>query len=294
MKADQKSSGPVLVIGDIVEDVVVHLTGPIRPATDTPSRIMRRRGGSAANVAVAAAEAGAAVRFIGCVGPDTAGEFVVSDLRQYGVDVTELAGSRTGSIIILVDPTGERTMLPDRGASGEYDHIPRNLLADARVLHLTSYSLVAEPTRTACVEAAQAVHAHGGFVTIDASSAGIIADVTPAALLKTWAQIRPDIVFANEDEALALDLAAKPGELAQTVIVIKHGARPTELWVPGQAAFYVEVPPVTGIIDLTGAGDAFAGGFLAHLGDCHDGEQLRVCTAAAHARAALAITRVGA
>ena len=65
--------GVLCVIGDLVEDVVVHAAASPARGTDTPARIDRTRGGSAANVAVAAVAAGCATRFIGRVGDDSVG-----------------------------------------------------------------------------------------------------------------------------------------------------------------------------------------------------------------------------
>ena len=65
------------VVGDLLEDIVVRIDATPTLGTDTPARIQRRRGGSAANVAACAARAGAPVRFIGCVGDDDLGDQLV-------------------------------------------------------------------------------------------------------------------------------------------------------------------------------------------------------------------------
>ena len=86
-----------------------------RHATDNPAVIHRTRGGSAANVA-AFARRGTAVpaRFIGCVGADPAGDMLCAELAGRGVDVRVQRRGRTGTIVVLVDGDGERTMYPDR------------------------------------------------------------------------------------------------------------------------------------------------------------------------------------
>lgn len=292
-----ESAPDVVVVGDLVEDIIVHPSGPIREASDTPSRVMRRRGGSAANVAVSAARNGSRVAFVGAVGDDEAGRSVVSDLRDHGVEVIDLQGSRTGTIVILVDNDGERTMLPDRGASAEYESIPAAPLA-APILHLTTYSLLAEPTRSACIEAARYVRAHGGIVSIDASSASLIEDAGVDVLLDIWRACDPQIFFANEDEAATLGLT--PGTSAPVdVFIIKHGSQPTEVcWqgADGLDCLRVEVPDVEDVVDLTGAGDAFAGGFLAALDPARhcDPDHLRTCVMAGHMQAAQVIQHPGA
>ena len=104
-------------LGDLVEDVIVRFDGPVNVASDTPARISRRRGGSAANVAVAAAGLGHAARFLGQVGSDAIGSALLAEMAADGVDVAMVrrAGS-TGTIVALVDQTGERSMLTDRRA----------------------------------------------------------------------------------------------------------------------------------------------------------------------------------
>ena len=69
------------VVGDLLEDIVVRIATTPALGTDTPATIERRRGGSAANVAAAAATAGAPVRFIGCVGADETGARLAGELE---------------------------------------------------------------------------------------------------------------------------------------------------------------------------------------------------------------------
>ena len=73
-------------LGDLVDDIVVQLAGPINVATDTSSIILRRRGGSAANVAATAGVLGQPARFLGQVGTDAVGAAWVAELEAAGVD----------------------------------------------------------------------------------------------------------------------------------------------------------------------------------------------------------------
>jgi len=123
-------------LGDLVEDVVVWLHESINYGTDTPARIVRRRGGSAANVAAFAAATGAASRFVGQVGADDTGARLLARLHDDGVDTVVARGGRTGSIVVVVDPTGERTMLTDRGAAIELTQLPAGALDDMQSLHV--------------------------------------------------------------------------------------------------------------------------------------------------------------
>src|SRR5579884_943416 len=109
----------VIVVGDVMTDLIVRLREPIAAASDTRSSIETRAGGSGANVAAWLATAGVAVHFVGRVGADVFGAYHLEELRRCGV-IPHLAVDQqrpTGSIVVLVDPAGERSMLTDRGAN---------------------------------------------------------------------------------------------------------------------------------------------------------------------------------
>src|ERR1700712_3119850 len=109
-------------VGDLVEDIVVRLGVPVNEASDTAAQVVRRRGGSAANMAVSVARAGHPARFIGQVGDDAVGASLLDELRADGVDVVARRAGVTGTIVVLLDHLGERTMLTDRGACTSLDH----------------------------------------------------------------------------------------------------------------------------------------------------------------------------
>jgi sugar/nucleoside kinase (ribokinase family) len=250
---------PVLcVIGDVVEDVVVHLQAPPERATDTPARIVRRRGGSAANVAVAASRAGCPTRFIGRIADDQVGQQLVDDLEDEGVDVRVQRGpGRTGAVVVLVEPGGERTMLPDRAAALELGSIDRSWLEGVTWLHIPAYSLCGEPIGASTIAAAQHVRGSWGRISVDVSSASIVRAFGQDAFRKLVSSLTPEVVFANRDEAPLVAGVATP------LLVVKRGNEPVELVVARDQRELVPVDEVPGVADTTGAGDAFAGGFLA-------------------------------
>jgi sugar/nucleoside kinase (ribokinase family) len=253
-------------LGDLVDDVVVTLSALPRRGTDTPAVIRHRRGGSAANVAAAAARCGVAARFLGAVGDDALGERLVADLRGCGVDVRVQRRGRTGTIVVLVEPDGERTMLPDRGACTTLDHVPDEWLTDVDVLHVPAYSLVAEPLASAARSAW--LRSAGGLRSIDASSVALVEEVGVDRFRSMLAEVAPDVLLANGDEAWALDLDRPVPGVATTVV--KHGADPVQ-WRDGDGPWrHVAVPPLARVVDTTGAGDAFAAGFLAARRDRQD------------------------
>ncbi|MEZ5237319.1 MAG: PfkB family carbohydrate kinase [Acidimicrobiales bacterium] len=135
----------VVCLGDLVEDVVVSPAGPLRRGTDTPAVVQRRRGGSAANVAVNVVAAGGRARFVGAVGDDPAGRQLVAALRAEGVEVAVQRHGRTGSVVVVLDPDGERSFYTDRGACPTLARLPGGALRGAAALHVPAYSLDGEP-----------------------------------------------------------------------------------------------------------------------------------------------------
>ncbi|WP_235508263.1 carbohydrate kinase family protein [Agromyces sp. Soil535] len=279
------------IVGDLVEDVVVWASEPVRAATDTAARVFRARGGSGANVAALAAPL-VPTRFIGRIGADAAGEALATELAAAGVDVRVQRIGRTGTVVLLVDTDGERTMFPDRGASAELADVDPAWLDDVAWLHLPAYGLEREPMRGELVRLAAVSRGAGARVSVDASSAGLLTALGVDEALGLIREIAPDVLFANEDEAALLGLSGGDGAASVArLVIVKHGPLPTDVIEAGALAARVDVAPVDGIRDLTGAGDAFAAGFLAAT---LQGADAAAACLAGHARAASVLVNPGA
>ncbi len=247
------------VVGDLVEDVVVWPDGPVRTGTDTPARVFHSRGGSAANVAVAAAPL-VPTRWLGCVGADPLGDRLLAELAGTGVEVRAQRRGRTGTVVVLVDPSGERTFLPDRGAAAELHDVDPADLDGVAVLHVPAYGLVGGRTAGSVSALLDAAADRDVPVSLDASSWAVLEAYGLEAYRELVLRVRPVALFANADEARDLELLDRP--LDGVRVVVKHGPRPTTVLEPDGTRLLVDVDPVEGVRDSTGAGDGFAAGWL--------------------------------
>ena len=239
----------ICTLGDLLLDVVVRLDAPIAGDTDTYGRTRVGPGGQAANVAAWVAALGGAARFIGKRAADPAGLMLAEELRRRRV---ELAGPEeeagTGTVVSVATPDGRRTMLTDRGIAPELSpaEVDPGWLDGCEWLHVAGYSLAVSPIR----EAALSVAALAPCVSLDLSSTAAIEAAGVDEFRATMDALRPQLVFANEEEARLV------GELDAERVVLKRGAGGI---VVGETAY--EARPAE-VVDTTGAGDALAAGFL--------------------------------
>jgi sugar/nucleoside kinase (ribokinase family) len=275
-------------LGDLVEDVVVWLDEPLAFGTDAAGSIIRTRGGSAANVASAAARLGrVGVRYLGCVGADPTGDGLVGALAAAGVDVRVQRRGRTGTILVLVERGGERSMVPDRGSNLLLERVADDWLDGLSLLHVPSYGFCGEPLATSVLDALRRAREHGIATSIDASSVGALRGYGRDRIRALLSDLAPDHLLANAEEAAFLGVD-EPGYLPDTTVVVKRGAEPT---LARSAGHWVEVPvqSVAEVRDTTGAGDAFAAGYLSAViagDDCADAcDEGNVLAAAALSRA---------
>lgn len=257
-------------VGDLVEDVIIWPTGSLTRGADNDAQIFRTPGGSAANVARIAATITPS-RFIGCVGDDGIGEYLGSEHTKAGVDVRLQRRGATGAIVILIEADGERTMFPHRGASTLLEDVQEQWLDGVSILHFPAYSFDGHPIAHTSAHLVRVMKKRGGRISIDASSTSVINSFGVGTFLELIQNLKPDIFFANqaESELLGLNNPEKREEILQslpsTVFVLKAGSDNTQIFQGGEEVISVPVPPIEEIRDTTGAGDAFAAGFLTAL-----------------------------
>jgi sugar/nucleoside kinase (ribokinase family) len=248
----------VVTLGDLLLDVVVRLEAPPASDDDVPAVIALVPGGQAANVAAWVRWLGGEARLIARRTDDAGGRLIADELDRRGVELAGplVAGERTGSVVALVAPDGTRTLASDRGASGTLGaaDVDASMVEGADVLHVAGYTLLRAPGAEAAVRLAEAARSYGARVTVDLSTAHGIAELGEAMRARV-AALAPDVVFANEAEAAAF------GAPMGNAWVVKRGARGCTVLSEGALVEHAGVE-VEGVIDTTGAGDAFAAGYV--------------------------------
>jgi len=258
----------ILCVGDIMLDVTAIIGTTLTSGLETRAAISTQGGGAGANVASWLATQGTPAYLVARVGDDPAGQAVLAELDEYGVTHGNrlIPGTKTGVVIVVVDPLGERTMFPDPGANSGLSISDLPPLTDFTAAYLSGYSFVNPQSREGALEILHAVRAHGMPVFFDPSTVGLLMEVG-VEKIREWLTL-VDILILNEEEAQfisgennVINAAHDLLTLAPTV-VIKRGA--LGALAVSRVSALVQIPafPAT-LIDTTGAGDAFAAGFIA-------------------------------
>jgi ribokinase len=260
----------IVVLGDLMTDVVALASGPMSRGSDTRARVRFGGGGSAANTAAWLAATGVPGAFVGRAGDDLLGRAAVAELRDLGVDVhVGLDPKRTtGACVVVVTPDGERSMFPDAGANAGLapEHLPAQLFVAGHHLHLSGYALLTEGSRAAALAALDLARTAGMTISVDPASVNPLRAVGVERVM-AWLD-GVDLLLANEDEACLLAGLADPLAAGRALtqrfpeVVVKLGGDGAA-WCGRDAGAPVVVPAVpVDVVDTTGAGDAFAAGFL--------------------------------
>jgi ribokinase len=294
------SAGPIVVVGDVMVDVVAAAAGPLAHASDTDARVRWTGGGAGANVAAWLAWGGVPVALVARAGADVAGRGAVAELREAGVAVrVALDDERaTGTCVVVVAADGERTMLPDRGANLALapDDVPAELFVPGGHLHLSGYVLLHDGPRAAGLVALDHAREAGMTISIDPASVAPLRARGVERVLGLMAGA--DVLLPNLDEVRVLT-GEKESDAAARALVARAGAREVvvtlgaggALWTNGHDIVRAAAPEVERIVDTTGAGDAFAAGWLAAR---REGAEPREALTAACALGSRAVSRAGA
>jgi sugar/nucleoside kinase (ribokinase family) len=165
-------------------------------------------------------------------------------------------------VVVLVQPNGERTFLTDRGVASHLSLVDASLIASVGILHVPSYSLVTEPLASTSLLYIKAAQSLGAVISVDASSTSVLEHFGVARYKSLIQSIQPQVFLCNEDEAGLLGVRATEGMPGAALTVVKRGVHSTLAISQNNERSEVAVAPVANIVDTTGAGDAFAAGFL--------------------------------
>jgi sugar/nucleoside kinase (ribokinase family) len=257
-------------------------------------------GGSCANTVATVGRLGGRATYCGQVGDDQMGHLYASLMERAcgGHHLRYTRAAATGKCLSIISAKdAERTMLTDLGAAtllpelgGYADELRRT-----RIAHFTGYTLLGGPMRQVALDGMEVALAAGATISIDVADPFVcvqIGDLLWSALTRF-----ADVVFLNRDEARALSGLDDPeagcravAERAQVeTVAVKLGAQGSIVFHRGEL-FRVPVFLVKAI-DSTGAGDAYAGGFLYGLSR---GWDVARCGRLGSAVAALAVAQIGA
>jgi sugar/nucleoside kinase (ribokinase family) len=255
-------------------------------------------GGSAANTCAVAANLGVKVAYIGKVADDQLGAVFRHDIMAVGVHFPTAPlsdGAPTARCLILVTPDGQRTMNTFLGACvtlTEADVDPA-LVAASAITYLEGYLFDPPAAQAAFRKAADAAHAAGRRIALSLSDAFCVNRHRAAFL--DFVTNHVDILFANEVEITALyecntfEDAAERARRDVSLVALTRGEAGS-LILHGQETIEI-ASEATQVLDTTGAGDAYAAGFLAGL---TSGKSLELCGRMGSIAAAEIISHYGA
>ena len=255
-------------------------------------------GGSAANTCAVAAGLGAKVAFLGKVADDALGAVFRSDITEAGVHFPTApleGGAPTARCLILVTPDAQRTMNTYLGACVGFGppDVDESVIQDSAVLYLEGYLYDPPQAQAAFQRAAAAAHAAGRAVALSLSDAFCV-DRHRAAF-RALVRDHVDILLANETEICSLYEANEWDDaVEQAATEVKLAAltrsQAGSLIVRGGERVAVAAAPAR-VVDTTGAGDAYAAGFLTGY---TQGRSLQMCGQLGSLAAAAAIEQFGA
>jgi sugar/nucleoside kinase (ribokinase family) len=284
----------VVCCGNVVFDILVRpVDAVVWNTTRWVDSIDTSLGGNGANTAAAVAALGVPARLVSAVGRDAFGERALERLRELGVDLSGVmrGDGPTSNTVVLVRDNGDRMFLHRPGVSAEAFAEPLVFERDCGFFHLGNAFALPNMRRNAAATLRAAVEA-GYETSMDAGwdARGEWLDVLGPALPHTG------LLFVNEDEALRLSgrdaygpAAERLRELGARTVVVKRGAAGCSVFHAGgrsdEPAYEVQA------VDTTGAGDCFAGAFLAARAR---GLELREAARVANAIGAMNVERIGA
>lgn len=290
---------------------------------DTPRTFVQHAGGAPANVAVAAARLGVPTQFVGMLGAEMFGDFLLESLRAAGVGtdhVVRTDAARTALAFVALDHEGERSFSFYRPPAADLlfraRHFEPGCFADAGAFHVCSNSLTEEAIAEATLHGMQMARDSGVLVSMDLNLRPVLWPVGVDPRPRLWQALEAaDVVKLARNELEYLAAGFGGGEAGERAVldrlfsgaahwvVITDGGAPLRWHSRNDSGELVGFRVKA--IDTTAAGDAFVGGLLSHLaeidvdakrlpGFVHDRDAVERTLRFAAAVGALAVTRSGA
>ncbi|QPL47573.1 carbohydrate kinase [Halomonas sp. A40-4] len=265
---------PIIAFGEALVDMLSSRLGDASgPETFTPYA-----GGAPANVAVACARLGVPSQFLGMVGEDTFGHFIIRELQHHGVDtqgVVLTQEARTALAFVSRDSDGERTFDFYRPPAADLlyrlEHLPQGVFENPAILHLCSNSLTDPEIADVTLAMATMAKRTGCLVSVDANlrhnlwpegeaDMGLVTQLLDSAELVKVSLDELDYLRGDhpQDAWIAERLAA-----GVKVMLVTDG--PNSVALKGAGLDQTIAPPRVDAVDTTAGGDAFIGGLLAEL-----------------------------
>jgi len=227
-------------------------------------------GGSAANTIAGIASLGGRGAYIGKIKNDQLGNVFSHDMNAIGVHFASAPatdGPATARCLINVTPDAERTMSTFLGACVELGvaDVDPGVIKDAKVTYLEGYLWDKPAAMDAFVKAAEIAHEQGREVSLSLSDPFCVDRHRDSFIDLVEGHV--DILFANEDEITSLyqvdtfDAALQHVRGHCKIAALTRSAKGSVI-LRGDEVHVVDAEPVSKVVDTTGAGDAFAAGFL--------------------------------
>ncbi len=260
----------ITALGEILIDYT-----PLPDSDAGMSVFEQNPGGAPANVLACAARLGRSTAFIGKVGDDLQGRFLVETLRRVGIDTGALRVDEryfTTLAFVKLSETGERSFSFARkpGADTQLspEELDRELIANSGILHFGSLSLTGEPARSATLEAVRIARQSGAIIAYDPNYRPLLWRDEAEARRQMQSPLPDvDLLKVSDDEiGLLTDtedfVRGASGLVARGVrcVAVTIGSQGTLVVTRDGAAMVPGFP--TRAVDTTGAGDSFWGGFL--------------------------------
>ncbi|MEM2137582.1 MAG: carbohydrate kinase family protein [Candidatus Anstonellaceae archaeon] len=256
----------IATIGHLVYDIRNYVEAFPEPDHTALMRMHPKAGGggSAANVAVNLSKLGFSSGVIANIGNDRHGKFLLSDLKRFGVDTSQIKVFRgmTGLSVIIIDAKGEVRIIEDLGVADRRRAIDTDFIRDSQFLHMSGCAL------HMLESASKGAYSSGIPISFDPGrAASRLGEQKLAPILKRceYLIINRKELFAmtgSREESAASELAKKH----DLICVIKQGAREIIVKTKEDSSFTVE-PFRVNPVDTLGAGDAFCAGFIAGINE---------------------------